>query len=114
MEPVTWNNRAIRVKRAESVPRRLPLLLERKKKEHRMHWHHSFEHTTCGLESLHTLDRCLQRHWLLLARGVWVALVLFMLAVYGMGIPQSYKLALSLRPETRAGLLHLGFSADFT
>jgi hypothetical protein len=78
-----------------------------------MHWHHTFEHTTCGLEPLPTRDTHLQKHWLLLARGVWVALVLFMLVVYCMGIPQAYKLALSLRPETRVGLAHLGFSADF-
>jgi hypothetical protein len=58
-------------------------------------------------------DTRLQGHWLLLARGVWIALVLLMLVVFCMGIPQAYKLALSLRPETRAGLAHFGFSADF-
>jgi hypothetical protein len=77
-----------------------------------MHWHHTLEQTTCGLEPFCTRDTRLQKHWLLLARGVWIALVLFMLVVFCMGIPWSHKLALSLRPETRAGLLHLGFSAD--
>lgn len=29
-----------------------------------MHWHHTFEHTTCGLESLHTRDTCLPKYLL--------------------------------------------------
>jgi hypothetical protein len=33
--------------------------------------------------------------------------------IFFLGIPRAYKLALSLRPETRAELAHLGFSADF-
>lgn len=77
-----------------------------------MHWHQTLEQTTGGLEPLRTRDTRLQRYWLLLARGVWVALVLFLLVVFCMGIPWSHKLALSLRPETRAGLAQLGFSTD--
>ena len=77
-----------------------------------MHWHQTLEQTTCGLEPLPTRGTRLQRHWLLLARGVWVSLVLFLLVVFCMGIHRSYKLALSLRPETRAGLAQLGFSTD--
>ena len=42
------------------------------------------------------------------ARAAWIALVATVLALFVTGIPASYRMALVLRPETVAGLEHLG------
>ena len=42
------------------------------------------------------------------ARAAWVALVATVLALFVTGIPASYRTARVLRPETVAGLEHLG------
>ena len=47
------------------------------------------------------------------ARAAWVALVVTVLALFVTGIPASYRTARVLRPETVAGLQHLGVPTGF-
>lgn len=58
-------------------------------------------------------DTRLYGYRLFLARWVWVMLVLATVVVFCMGIPQTFKMALSLHPESVAGLEHMDLSARF-
>ncbi len=71
-------------------------------------------HKTRKNTELHrTTDTRLCGYKLVLARAVWLTLVCLILIVFILGIPEAFKLALSLRPETVAGLEHLGLPASF-
>ncbi len=61
----------------------------------------------------HSADTRLYGYQLILARCVWIVLVFSVLLVFALGIPETFKIALVLRPETRMGLEQFGLSAYF-
>jgi len=77
----------------------------------------NLQYTTTQTTKRYETDRPTQTHlhgyWLVLARAVWTTLVLLILVVFFMGIPQAFKMALSLHAATRADLEQLGLSANF-
>jgi hypothetical protein len=50
---------------------------------------------------------------LVIARTVWLTLFSLILIVFFLGVPESFKIALSVRPETVAGLTQLGLPVSF-
>lgn len=58
-------------------------------------------------------ETTLHGYRLFLARSLWVLLVLATVVVFCLGIPQTFKMALFLHPESVAGLEHIGLSAHF-
>jgi hypothetical protein len=78
-----------------------------------MNVHHTTTQTTKRSEQYRPTETLLHGYRLVLARAVWITLVLLILVVFFMGIPQAFKIALSLHAETRAGLEQLGLSANF-
>jgi hypothetical protein len=58
-------------------------------------------------------DTRLSGYKLTLARAGWLALFSLIFIVYFMGIPEAFKLALLLRPETVAGLQRFGIPVSF-
>jgi hypothetical protein len=60
-----------------------------------------------------SIDTHLHGRALALARATWYTLVLLVLVVFVMGLPETFGLALALRPETVAGLAQLGLAPSF-
>src|SRR5213080_550352 len=50
---------------------------------------------------------------LVIARAAWLTLFSLILIVFILGIPDAFKIALSLHPETIAGLAQFGLPASF-
>jgi hypothetical protein len=59
------------------------------------------------------VDTRLRGRRLVVARVVWVGLVISVLGAFALGVPRTFEIALTLRPTTRAGLAQLGLSASF-
>lgn len=49
-------------------------------------------------------------HWLVVARVLWSTTIIAVLAVFAAGLPRTYAVASSLRPETQTALAHLGIA----
>lgn len=60
-----------------------------------------------------SIDTRLSGRALTLARATWWTLVLLVVVVFAMGLPETFRLALALRPETVAGLAQLGLAPSF-
>ena len=78
-----------------------------------MDLNHTLHKSKKNAELHSTTNTRLCGYKLVLARTMWLTLICLILIVFFLGIPEAFKLVLSIRPETVAGLKHLGLPASF-